>query len=76
MSERKSPPFEGGEAAPKAQTGVVFQATIILTTPPARKTRRRPSFKRRPLRKAGNKRNSPPKLGGVAASGSEQTGWF
>ena len=23
-NERKSPPFEGGEAAPKAQTGVVY----------------------------------------------------
>src|SRR5262249_21008169 len=42
IEPRKSPPFEGGQAAPKAQTGVVS-----LTTPPARKARRHPSFKRR-----------------------------
>ena len=31
----------------KAQTGWFLQAQIILTTPPARKARRHPSFKRR-----------------------------
>jgi hypothetical protein len=42
--EQKSPPFEGGEAAPKAQTGGFFRRQIILTTPPARKARRLPLY--------------------------------
>jgi hypothetical protein len=46
-NEHKSPPFEGGDAE-RSEAGVV--PLTNLTTPPARKARRHPSFKRRGIK--------------------------